>query len=120
MCRWIADELGPDVPLHFTAFHPDFHMLDKPPTSMVSLLQARDIAKAHGLHYVYVGNVRDVDDGSTWCPSCGKLLIERDYYRLGTWALHDGHCKHCGVAIAGVFEHQPGTWGPRRLPVEIK
>ena len=120
MCRWIADELGPDVPLHFTAFHPDFHMLDKPATSMASLLQARDIAKAHGLHYVYVGNVHDVADGSTWCPSCGEMLIERDYYRLGTWALHDGHCKHCGAAIAGVFENQPGTWGPRRLPVEIR
>lgn len=120
MCRWIADELGPDVPLHFTAFHPDFHMLDKPSTSMASLLQARDIAKAHGLNYVYVGNVRDVADGSTWCPSCGKLLIERDYYRLGTWALHEGHCKHCGATIAGVFENQPGTWGPRRLPVEIR
>ncbi len=120
MCRWIADELGPDVPLHFTAFHPDFHMLDKPSTSMASLLQARDIAKAHGLHYVYVGNVHDVADGSTWCPSCGKLLIERDYYRLGSWAIHDGCCQHCGAKIAGVFENQPGTWGPRRLPVEIR
>ena len=120
MCRWIADELGPDVPLHFTAFHPDFHMLDKPSTSMASLLQARDIAKAHGLHYVYVGNVHDVADGSTWCPSCGKLVIERDYYRLGSWAIHGGCCQHCGVKIAGVFENQPGTWGPRRLPVEIR
>lgn len=120
MCRWIADELGPDVPLHFTAFHPDFHMLDKPSTSMASLLQARDIAKAHGLHYVYVGNVHDVADGSTWCPSCGKLVIERDYYRLGSWAIHDGCCQHCGAKIAGVFENQPGTWGPKRLPVEIR
>ena len=120
MCRWIADELGPDVPLDFTAFHPDFHMLDKPSTSMASLLQARDIAKAHGLHYVYVGNVHDVADGSTWCPSCGKLVIERDYYRLGSWAIHGGCCQHCGVKIAGVFENQPGTWGPRRLPVEIR
>ena len=119
MCRWIADELGPDVPLHFTAFHPDFHMLDKPRTPMTSLLQARDIAKAHGLHYVYVGNVHDVKDGSTWCPSCGELLIERDAYRLGVWALHHGSCQHCGTKIPGVFEDRPGKWGPRRLPVAM-
>ena len=106
--------------LKHETFHPDFHMLDKSATSMTSLLQAKKIAKANGLHYVYLGNVHDVADGSTWCPSCGKLLIERDGYRLGRWALKDGSCQYCNTRIAGIFEAMPGNWGPKRWPIEIK
>jgi len=119
MTRWICDALGPDVPLHFSAFHPDFHMLDVPPTPPSTLTRARNIAMSNGLHYVYTGNVHDSHGGSTWCPQCGKLLIERDWYQLGEWNLKDGHCKHCGHAVPGVFEALPGKWGPRRLPVTI-
>jgi len=118
-CRWIADHLGPDVPLHFTAFHPDFHMLDTPPTPPATLTRARRIALEHGLHYVYTGNVHDSQGGSTWCPGCGELLIERDWYDLGKWALKDGACRHCGQKIPGVFEAEPGVWGRRRLPVMV-
>ncbi len=119
MSRWVCDALGPDVPLHFSAFHPDFHMLDVPATPPSTLTRARRIAMDNGLHYVYTGNVHDSQGGSTWCPQCGARLIERDWYQLGEWSLRNGHCKHCGHAVPGVFEPQPGAWGPRRLPVSI-
>ena len=119
-CRWIADELGPDVPLHFTAFHPDYKLRDIPPTPAATLTRARAIALAHGLHYVYTGNVHDRDGSSTWCPQCRQLLIERDWYELGVYALtDDGHCRHCGYGLAGVFAGPAGRWGSRRLPVHI-
>lgn len=119
-CRWIADELGPDVPLHFTAFHPDYKMRDIPPTPAASLTRARRIALEHGLHYVYTGNVHDREGSSTWCPQCRQLLIERDWYDLGVYALtDDGRCRHCGYTVAGVFAGPVGRWGSRRLPVHI-
>ncbi len=120
MCEWIMDELGPSVPLHFTAFHPDWKMMDKPPTPATTLTRAREIALATGLHYVYTGNVHDAAGSSTYCPHCGLRLIERDWYQLGEWNLDArGCCKGCGATIPGVFEAQPGDWGPRRLPVMI-
>jgi pyruvate formate lyase activating enzyme len=101
---WIAHELGPDVPLHLTAFHPDWKMRDRPATPPATLTRARAIAMRNGLHFVYTGNVHDTEGGSTWCPSCGALLIERDWYRLGRRGLTpDGHCSACGVEIPGVF-----------------
>ncbi len=84
-CKWIVEQLGPDVPLHFTAFHPDFRMLDKPPTPPATLTRARAIAIANGVRYAYTGNVHDRNGGSTWCPHCGQCLIERDWYVLGEW-----------------------------------
>jgi pyruvate formate lyase activating enzyme len=116
---WFARVLGPDVPWHFTAFHPDYKMRDKPPTPPATLRRARAIAQSKGLRYVYVGNIRDPAGASTWCPGCGQLLIERDGYAVGDWNLRAGCCGRCGCRIAGRFESQPGHWGNRRLPVRI-
>ena len=116
---WFAANLGPDVPWHFTAFHPDFKMLDRPPTPPGSLERARGIARAKGLKYVYAGNVHDRAGGSTWCPSCGALLIERDWFELGVYNLDGNRCRKCGCEIAGHFERQPGTWGAHCQPVRL-
>jgi pyruvate formate lyase activating enzyme len=120
MSAWIAGHLGIDVPLHFTAFHPDFKMLDVPRTPAATLTRARDIAVRNGLQYVYTGNVHDAAGSSTYCPDCQLLLIERDWYELGTWRLTaDGRCERCGTAIPGQFEPEPGSWGARRVPVQL-
>jgi len=120
MTRWVAGRLGPDVPVHFTAFHPDFKMRDRPPTPPETLTRARRIALDNGLRYAYTGNVHDPAGQSTRCHECGALLIERDWYRLGAWRLTgDGRCVNCDTPLAGVFDGPPGTWGPRRLPVWI-
>jgi pyruvate formate lyase activating enzyme len=120
LTAWIAANLGPDVPLHFSAFHPDFKMTDRPPTPPQTLTRARRIAMRNGLRYVYTGNVHDREGGSTWCPGCGALLIERDWYELGRWGLTpDAHCAACGHAVPGVFAATPGTWGAKRLPVRL-
>jgi pyruvate formate lyase activating enzyme len=120
LATWCAAELGPDVPLHFTAFHPDFRMQDTPPTPPATLRRARDIARRAGLRYVYTGNVHDEDGGSTACADCGARLIGRDWYVLTEWGLDEaGRCRHCGAACPGVFEGPPGRWGARRLPVAI-
>lgn len=120
MTNWVREHLGADVPMHFTAFHPDWKMRDKPPTPPETLTRAREIAIANGMHYVYTGNVHDRAGGSTWCPSCGALLIERDWYELGDWGLDArGCCAKCGAQIPGVFADRPGTWGSRRLPVRL-
>ena len=120
MTRWIVAELGPDVPVHFTAFHPDYRMLDTPPTPAATLSRARRIAIDNGVRYAYTGNIRDRTGQSTSCHGCGSLLIERDGYELGRWALDEaGRCAACGTAIPGVFEARPGSWGARRLPVVL-
>ena len=120
MCQWVVENLGPDVPMHFSAFHPDFKMLDYPPTPHESLRRARQIAVENGIRYAYVGNVHDRRDSSTWCHNCGELLIERDWYELGEWRLDaQGNCKACGTPVAGRFEAEPGRWGSRRQPVRL-
>ncbi|MBV9725190.1 MAG: AmmeMemoRadiSam system radical SAM enzyme [Gammaproteobacteria bacterium] len=120
MTQWIAAKLGADVPLHFTAFHPDWKMLDKPRTPPATLTRARQRALGNGLRYVYTGNVHDREGGSTWCPGCGVLLIERDWYELGTWRVTEsGACRDCGTRIAGVFAGAPGDWGARRRAVRL-
>jgi pyruvate formate lyase activating enzyme len=120
LTQWVADKLGPDVPLHFTAFHPDWKMRDKPCTPPATLTRARNIALANGLHYVYTGNVHDRKGGSTYCPQCGTCVIERDWYELGRWRLTDtGACKSCGTQMHGVFAGRPGAWGARRLGVRL-
>ncbi len=117
---WIAEHLGLDVPLHFTAFHPDWKMLSVPHTPVETLQRAREIALATGLRYVYTGNVHDKATQSTRCHACGELLIGRDWYVLSEWNLADsGHCGRCGARCPGVFEAQPGDWGAQRLPVRL-
>lgn len=118
MTRWIAANLGPDVPIHFTAFHPDWKMTDRPHTPPRTLSRARRIALQNGIHYAYTGNVHDEDGESTYCPQCGTKLIGRDWYTMTDWTLtSDGRCPKCKSVIAGVFEPRPGTWGAKRQPV---
>jgi pyruvate formate lyase activating enzyme len=120
MTAWVLEHLGPDVPLHFTAFHPDWKMLDVPPTPPATLTRAREIALRNGVRYAYTGNVHDLEGGSTVCHVCGQTLIGRDWYVLSTWHLtDDGCCANCGEPCAGVFDGPPGTWGARRQPVRI-
>ena len=117
--RWIAERLGVDVPLHFTAFHPDWKLRDRPRTPPATLTRARELALANGLRYVYTGNVHDRAGQSTYCHACGALLVERDWYELGVWNLVEGRCGSCGEPCAGVFEEQPGAWGSRRLGIRL-
>jgi len=117
---WFAERLGPDVPWHFTAFHPDYRMLDKARTPAATLRRARAIARSYGLHYVYTGNVHDADGGSTTCKGCGERVIGRDWFALTGWQLDaQGACRRCGAPCAGVFEPAPGDWGARREPVRL-
>jgi pyruvate formate lyase activating enzyme len=117
---WVAARLGPSVPIHFTAFHPDWKLRDRPATPPATLSRARRIALANGIRYPYTGNVHDPEGQSTWCHRCGELVIGRNGYRLGAWNLTgDGRCSACGEPCAGVFEERPGRWGERRLPVWI-
>jgi pyruvate formate lyase activating enzyme len=121
LTQWVMEHLGPDVPLHFTAFHPDYKMLDKPPTPASTLTMARRIALKNGIWYAYTGNVHDEEGGSTYCHQCGRKLIGRDWYVMTEWHLtHDGLCRYCGASCAGVFEAQPGNWGAKRLPIRLK
>ena len=118
LCQWVLTALGPEVPLHFSAFHPDYKMRDRQRTPATTLKRARTIAKRLGLFHVYTGNVHDTAGGSTYCHECDALLIERDWYQLGQFNLTGaGDCGLCGARIAGVFEQQPGRWGRRRLPL---
>jgi pyruvate formate lyase activating enzyme len=120
MTSWIVEHLGPDVPVHFTAFHPDFKMLDVPPTPPATLTRAREIAIRNGVRHAYTGNVHDAEGSSTYCAGCGARVIERDWYRLGEYLLHDeGACRRCGTTCPGRFAGPPGSWGPRRLPVRL-
>jgi pyruvate formate lyase activating enzyme len=119
MTSWVVDRLGPDVPMHFTAFHPEWKMLDKPRTPPAILSRARTIARENGVRYAYTGNVVDGEGGSTWCPRCGALLIERHWHTLGRWNLTaDGACRNCETVIAGRFEALPGAGLPR--PVRVR
>ena len=118
--KWIMKELGPDVPVHFTAFHPDYKMNDIPATPGSTLTRARDIALAEGLHYVFTGNVHDTEGGTTLCPSCKSALIVRDWYRIDDYRLTpDGKCPDCGTMIAGRYEIFKRAFGPRRIPIGI-
>jgi pyruvate formate lyase activating enzyme len=120
MTSWVVEELGTDVPMHFTAFHPDWKMIDTPPTPRATLIRARDIAMRNGVRYAYTGNVHDEPGEATYCPGCGGCVIGRDWYELTDWKLGaDGACASCGAVIAGRFESRPGGWGRRRLPVSL-
>ena len=118
MTQWIVENLGPDVPIHFTGFHPDWKMRNKPSTPLSSLLLARQIALKNGIRYAYVGNVHDKAEQSTYCHHCKRLLIGRDWYELSDWNLDtSGNCRFCGERCAGVFNATPGNWGAKRKAV---
>jgi len=120
MTQWVMENLGADVPMHFTAFHPDYRMRDIGATPAATLQMARRIAKQNGIRHAYTGNVRDVEGGSTHCHGCGLRVIERDGYRLGDWQLDaQGACLHCGTATCGVYDGAPGVWGAKRIRVTV-
>jgi pyruvate formate lyase activating enzyme len=120
LARWVARELSPDVPLHFTAFHPDWKLDDVPPTPPATLSRARKIARDAGLRYVYTGNVHDAEGGTTYCPGCQAPLIVRDWYAIKAYHLgDDGCCTKCGTRIPGRYAHFAGDFGPRRVPVRL-
>jgi pyruvate formate lyase activating enzyme len=119
LTHWIATELGPQTPLHLSAFHPSHLMMDVLPTPPATLMAAREIALKNGLRYVYTGNIYDERGGSTWCSSCGKKLISRRGYIIHEWNLVKGRCRFCQTEPAGIFEEKPGTWGDRRLPIHV-
>ncbi len=120
MTQWVVDKLGPEVPMHFTAFHPDYKFMDAEATPVATLKNAREIAINNGIRYAYTGNVHDKAGDSTYCHSCGTRLIERDWYVLGEWTLDEnGGCKNCGTKCAGVFEAEHGNWGAKRQPVHL-
>lgn len=119
-CRWILRELGPDVPLHFSAFHPDFKMRDVPPTPPQTLRRAREIAREEGLHFVYTGNIHDADGDTTYCPGCGTALIRRDWYTILDYRLTpQGTCSTCGHRVAGHYDASAGSFGPASIPVRL-
>ena len=119
LCAWVAEHAGCDVPLHFTAFHPDFRLQDRPRTPLHTLLRARRIAQEAGLRYVYCGNVHHPPSDATTCPGCGTVVIQRDRYELLHWRLSDGACTACGTVLPGRFDDQPGTWGARRARARV-
>ena len=120
-CAWLFENLGPDVPLHFSAFHPDFKMRDVPRTPPSTLQRARRIALDHGLRYVYTGNIHDPAGQPTACPGCGAPVVVRDWYVIPSYSLSSrGACVHCGTIVPGVYDGPVGTWGSRRLPVVIR
>lgn len=120
LAGWVSGTLGVDVPLHFSAFHPDYKMADAPPTAPETLRRARGIALGAGLRYVYVGNVHDAEAETTYCHACRAVLVGRDWYELGRWGLtNDGRCVACGTPCAGVFDGPPGTQGRTRVPLHL-
>jgi pyruvate formate lyase activating enzyme len=121
MAQWVVEHLGPDVPMHFSAFHPDWKMLDVPATAPASLTRARQLALAAGVHFAYTGNVHDAAGDTTFCPNCHRAVIERDWYEILSYDLDaKGACSHCGHHLPGVFASAPGAWGRRRLPVRLR
>lgn len=120
MCNWVLENLGPHIPIHFSAFHPDFKMLDTPPTPPETLINARQIALDLGLKYVYTGNVHHVEGDTTFCSSCNTPIIERDWYEIGTFKLKNGSCPKCKTPLHGQFNKTPGNWGRKRLPINLE
>lgn len=120
LSSWVLRELGPEVPVHFSAFHPDHKMPDVPPTPLQTLVRARAIARDQGLHHVYTGNVHNLDGDTTMCAQCGEPLIVRDWYQIRDYRLTpEGHCPHCAAPLAGRFAQQAGHFGRRRIPLRI-
>ena len=121
MTQWIIETLGPDVPVHFSAFHPDWKMKNKARTPPQTLTRARNIAVKNGIRYAYTGNVHDEEGDTTNCHTCGEPLIVRDWYQLKQWRLiNKDQCPNCGTRCAGRFSERPGNWGAKRTPVNLK
>jgi AmmeMemoRadiSam system radical SAM enzyme len=120
MCDWILQNVGDSVPVHFTAFHPDFRLMNRPSTPGETLTRARRQALAAGIKFPYVGNVHDPGGQNTYCPSCNACLVERDWYELGEYNLAEGNCRFCGASIPGLFENSKGNWGRKRLAVSFQ
>ncbi|MBC8338602.1 MAG: AmmeMemoRadiSam system radical SAM enzyme [Rhodospirillales bacterium] len=125
LTSWVMENLGPDVPLHFSAFHPDWKMTDIPNTPLETLVRARKIAINNGIRYAYTGNVHDPEGDSTYCHQCGEMLIGRDWYEINSWKVetggnYTGNCAKCGTALPGVFEGPAGDWGRKRLPLQLE
>jgi pyruvate formate lyase activating enzyme len=118
LCHWVYQNLGPVVPLHFTAYHPDFKM-NRPPTPASTLQRARKQALEKGLKHVYTGNVVDPSNQATFCPACGETVIERDWYELGEFRIKNGCCMKCQTPIAGRFNEYAGSWGRKRMRVKV-
>ncbi len=120
LCEWVLNELGPETPLHFSAFHPDYKMKGKSATSLSSLVRARDMARESGLVHVYTGNVMYAPGDTTFCHNCGATLIERKWYEITRYQLTElGYCRSCGTQLAGRFGSNPGDWGSKRRPVRL-
>lgn len=119
LCDWVMAHLGPDVPIHFSAFHPDYKMRDIPATPHKTLTLARNIAMEAGIHFAYTGNVHDEVGDTTFCSNCKKAVIKRDWYRLLEWHLVDGCCQYCGTVCPGHFESKPGDWGGKRVQLRF-
>ena len=121
LTQWVASRLGPDVPIHFTAFHPDWKMQDVAPTPASTLTRARRIAIDNGIRYAYTGNVHDPAGQSTYCHQCGRVVVGRDGYTITDWHVTpDGACRSCNARCAGVFAAQPEQWGSRRQLVRLR
>jgi len=120
MTGWVVENLGPDVPIHFTAFHPDWKMMDVPATPPATLFRARRIALKNGIHYAYTGNVMDREGGDTFCHACRAKVIGRAGYEVTEWNLEEGRCASCGQFCPGRFENVPGVWGSRRVPIRLR
>jgi pyruvate formate lyase activating enzyme len=120
LSQWIKTNLGADVPLHFSAFHPDHKLSDIPATPPATLKRARQLALKQGLNYVYTGNIIDVEGDSTYCPKCHDAVIIRDWYNIIKYKLTtDAKCPNCGTTIAGHFDAQPQSFGARRIPIKF-
>lgn len=104
MTKWVFQTLGPDVPVHFSRFYPQYKLRNLPPTPTSTLMRARKIGLDSGLHYVYLGNIPGNEGECTYCPACGEVVIGRTGYRVNTLALSDGRCRHCGEVIPGVWQ----------------
>lgn len=120
MCDWILTNVGDEVPVHFTAFHPDFRLNSRPRTPEQTLRRAHDQALKAGIKFAYTGNVNDAKRQSTYCPNCKELLIKRDWYELGTYRMKGNLCGKCDHVIPGVFDGAKGDWGRKRLPISIE
>ena len=120
LAEWFVEQLGPETPLHFSAFHPDFKLMNLPPTPPETLLRARRQAKAAGLRHVYTGNIQDAEGQASYCSACAQRVITRTGYRVDAFRLDESACcVGCGVALAGHFDPRPGRFGSRRLPITI-
>lgn len=120
LCEWVVDNLGCDVPLHFSKFHPDFKMLETPATPVETVIKARNIALSLGIRYAYTGNINYLEGDTTYCHSCQKALIKRDWYQLQEWHMKQNSCEYCGTVILGCFSSSPGHWGRQRVLLPIK